>query len=128
MLFRSPKDQKAVQIAANTMRPNPDFDMVTSLTSLAPGEALVSVLDVNGIPSVTQRIWIKVPCSRIGADLSTARFLPIKNHRPMLNRTNLELINTVADTFTGQLAEISPRELLMLGINRTLRWLLSKNS
>ena len=124
----TPKDQKAVQIAANTMRPNPDFDMVTSLTSLAPGEALVSVLDVNGIPSVTQRIWIKVPCSRIGADLSTARFLPIKNHRPMLNRTNFELINTVADTFTGQLAEISPRELLMLGINRTLRWLLSKNS
>ena len=62
----TPRDQKAVRIAAETLRPNPMVDTATSITELAVGEALVSVLDEHGSPTVTERVWILPPSSRIG--------------------------------------------------------------
>jgi DNA double-strand break repair helicase HerA and related ATPase len=62
----TPRDQKAVRAAAQTLRPNPAFDMEQAITELAIGEALVSTLDEKGSPSVTERAWILPPCSRIG--------------------------------------------------------------
>jgi hypothetical protein len=62
----TPKDQRAVKSAADTLRPNPRLDVGRAITELAVGEALISVLDERGIPTVTERAWIVPPSSRIG--------------------------------------------------------------
>lgn len=62
----TPRDQKAVRTAAQTMRPNPGLDIVAAITELGVGEALVSLLDEKGRPSVTERVWMMAPGSRIG--------------------------------------------------------------
>jgi len=63
----TPRDQKAVKSAADTMRPNPAIgDMAQAITELAVGEALVSFLDAKGRPSVTERVFVIPPGSQIG--------------------------------------------------------------
>ncbi len=63
----TPRDQKAVKAAAETMRANPAIgDMATAITELAVGEALVSFLDAKGRPSVTERVYVLPPGSQIG--------------------------------------------------------------
>lgn len=62
----TPRDQKAVKTAAQTMRPNPGLDIEAAITELGVGEALVSLLDAKGRPSPTERVWIVPPGSRIG--------------------------------------------------------------
>ncbi len=63
----TPRDQKAVKSAADTMRPNPKIgDMAQAITELAVGEALVSFLDAKGRPSVTERVFVLPPGSQIG--------------------------------------------------------------
>ena len=62
----TPKDQKAVKATAQTMRPNPALDIEAAITELAVGEALVSFLDDKGRPSITQRVYVLPPGSRIG--------------------------------------------------------------
>lgn len=62
----TPKDQKALRAAAQTFRANKDIDVEKTITELKVGEALVSVLDAEGTPSVVQRTLIAPPRSRIG--------------------------------------------------------------
>ncbi|MBL0353579.1 MAG: DUF853 family protein [Dechloromonas sp.] len=62
----TPRDQKAVQSAAQTMRANPKFDAATVITELGVGEALVSLLDEKGRPNVVDRSMIFPPASRLG--------------------------------------------------------------
>ena len=62
----TPRDQKAVKAAASTMRANPSLDIETAITELAVGEALVSLLDEKGRPSVTERVFVIPPGSQIG--------------------------------------------------------------
>jgi uncharacterized protein len=62
----TPRDQKAVQAAAQTMRANPKFDAATAITELGVGEALVSFLDEKGRPNVVDRSMIFPPASRLG--------------------------------------------------------------
>ncbi|MDO5667572.1 MAG: DUF853 family protein [Alcaligenaceae bacterium] len=62
----TPRDQRAVKTAADTMRPNPPLDIQQSITELGVGEALVSFLDPKGIPTPTERVWMFAPGSRIG--------------------------------------------------------------
>ncbi len=62
----TPRDQKAVKAAAQTLRANPQFDAETAITELAVGEALVSLLDEQGRPTVVERAFILPPASRIG--------------------------------------------------------------
>ena len=62
----TPKDQKAVRTVAGTFRPNPKLDTEQVITELGVGEALVSTLDEDGIPSPVERILIRPPESRIG--------------------------------------------------------------
>ncbi len=61
----TPKDQRAVKAAAETMRQNPGLDAKTVITELRTGEALVSFLDARGIPGVTERALIHPPESRL---------------------------------------------------------------
>ena len=63
----TPKDQKAVKVAAETFRANPDFDTYEAILQLETGEALVSFLDEKGAPSIVQRAKILFPLSQIGA-------------------------------------------------------------
>ena len=62
----TPRDQKAVKSAADTMRANPGLDIATAITELAVGEALISLLDEKGRPGVTQRVYVVPPGSQIG--------------------------------------------------------------
>ena len=62
----TPRDQKAVQAAAETFRENPKLKVVDVITELGIGEALVSFLDEKGRPSIVERAWICPPQSQIG--------------------------------------------------------------
>ena len=62
----TPRDQKAVQTAAETLRANPKFDAKTAIMELGVGEALVSFLDEKGTPQMVERAFVLPPGSRIG--------------------------------------------------------------
>ena len=62
----TPREQKAVQTAASTFRPNPKFKTEKAITELGKGEALVSVLDLKGVPTMVERTLIRPPSSRLG--------------------------------------------------------------
>jgi DNA helicase HerA-like ATPase len=62
----TPRDQKAVKSAAETMRPNPKLKIDQVITELGVGEALVSFLDDKGRPSVTERAFVVPPGSQLG--------------------------------------------------------------
>jgi len=63
----TPKDQKAVRVAAQTFRPNPALDTEQVITQLGVGEALASTLDEKGTPSMVQRVRVAPPGSRLGS-------------------------------------------------------------
>ncbi len=62
----TPREQKAVKVAAETFRPNPAFDTFTAITELGQGEALVSMLEGKAVPSIVERTLIRPPSSRLG--------------------------------------------------------------
>jgi len=62
----TPRDQKAVQVAAQTFRANPTLDVATAITELGVGEALVSFLDDKGAPTPVERVFVCPPESRVG--------------------------------------------------------------
>jgi DNA helicase HerA-like ATPase len=61
----TPKDQKAVKTAADTFRSNPALDTAKAITELAVGEALISVLDAKGAPTIVERAFVCPPRSRL---------------------------------------------------------------
>ncbi len=74
----TPRDQKAVATAAETLRPNPAFDAAAVITELGVGEALVSFLDEKGRPNIVERAFILPPVSRIGPLTREERLTVIK--------------------------------------------------
>ncbi len=62
----TPKDQKAVRAAARTFRENPALDAEAAIKELGVGEALVSTLDEQGIPTMVERARIVPPATRLG--------------------------------------------------------------
>ena len=77
----TPKDQKAVKVAAETFRVNPAFDTYEAILQLETGEALVSFLDEKGAPSMVERAKILFPLSQIGAITEDQRATIIKQSR-----------------------------------------------
>ena len=77
----TPRDQKAVKVAAETFRANPAFDTADAITQLETGEALVSFLDEKGAPTVVERAKILFPLSSIGA-ISEGQRLDINKNAP----------------------------------------------
>ena len=77
----TPKDQKAVRSAAQTFRTNPAFKTEDAILELETGEALVSVLDEKGAPTVVERARILFPLSQIGAITEEQRADLIKKSR-----------------------------------------------
>ncbi|SHG91790.1 helicase HerA-like C-terminal domain-containing protein [Pollutimonas bauzanensis] len=78
----TPRDQKAVKTAAQTMRPNPGLDIEQAITELGVGEALVSLLDAKGSPTPTERAWMLAPGSRIGPAAEAER-QALRNASPL---------------------------------------------
>ena len=74
----TPRDQKAVKTAAQTLRQNPKIDTEAAITEMGVGEALVSFLDEKGRPSVVERAFILPPASRIGPLTAAERDAAIK--------------------------------------------------
>jgi DNA double-strand break repair helicase HerA and related ATPase len=62
----TPREQRAVETAADTFRPNPEFKVADAITKLGVGEALVSTLEAGGVPSMVERTLIRPPSSRLG--------------------------------------------------------------
>lgn len=62
----TPRDQKAVKVAAQTFRANPDFETSQIISELGVGEALVSTLAEKGVPTMVERTLIRPPASRLG--------------------------------------------------------------
>ncbi|MEK1889871.1 MAG: helicase HerA-like C-terminal domain-containing protein [Phyllobacterium sp.] len=89
----TPREQNAVKTAADTFRPNPDFNTFQAITNLATGEALVSTLADKGVPSMVQRTLIRPPSGRIG---------------PLSSDERQRLIN--ASPVAGQYDEMIDRE------------------
>ncbi|MGB7432848.1 MAG: helicase HerA-like C-terminal domain-containing protein [Ahrensia sp.] len=89
----TPREQKAVKTAADTFRPNPDFDCYDVIMNLGVGEALVSTLESKGVPGIVQRTLIRPPSSRLGP----------------INMTEREAVMKVSPVF-GQYDEAIDRE------------------
>ncbi len=62
----TPADRKALKIAAESFRENPEFDTAELLEALGTGEAIVSVLDEEGVPSIAEHGFILPPQSKMG--------------------------------------------------------------
>lgn len=77
----TPKDQKAVKVAAETFRANPAFDTSEAIMNLGTGEALVSFLEADGTPGIVQKAKILFPLSQIGAIDESQRGQLIKSSR-----------------------------------------------
>jgi uncharacterized protein len=75
----TPRDQKAVKATAQTMRQKPGLDIETAITELAVGEALISLLDAKGRPSVTERVYVLPPGSQIGPITAAQRQALLQN-------------------------------------------------
>lgn len=69
----TPREQKAVRVAAETFRPNPAFSTEEAITQLGIGEALVSVLEDKGVPSMVARTLIRPPSAQVGPLLPEER-------------------------------------------------------
>lgn len=69
----TPREQRAVKAAAETFRPNPEFEAERVILELGVGEALVSTLEKKGEPSIVQRTLIRPPSSRLGPLTSEER-------------------------------------------------------
>ncbi len=63
----TPAEERALKTAADSFRANPDFDTMETIQSLGVGEALVSVLDEEGIPTIVQQVKILPPKSFMGS-------------------------------------------------------------
>lgn len=76
----TPKEQTAVKIAARSFRANPNFKTEDEIMNLGVGEALVSVLDNEGVPTIVEKTLISPPRSKIGAISDEERQVLYRNH------------------------------------------------
>ncbi len=86
----TPKDQKAVKTAAETLRANPAFDSAEAIQALGTGEALISFLDAKGSPSVVERAMVIAPGSRMGPVTGDERNGLI-NHSPLYGKYDTDI-------------------------------------
>ncbi|MFA7606706.1 MAG: helicase HerA-like domain-containing protein [Rhodocyclaceae bacterium] len=113
----TPRDQRAVRSAAETMRPNPAFSAAEAITELGVGEALVSFLDAQGRPEVVERAFIVAPDSRMGPLTPDERQHIIRqsvlygHYEQTLDRESAyELLRAQADAATARAAEEALRK------------------
>ncbi len=113
----TPKDQKAVRAAAQTFRTNPDLDTATAITELGVGEALVSVLQDGGVPSVVERILLSPPQSHMGAITPGERKAAV-NSSPFSGRYEKAIDRESAHELLRQRAEKAAKQAEDRGAGR----------
>lgn len=101
----TPKEQKAVRVVAENFRANENLDTEKVITELGVGEALVSVLDGDGVPTPVEQILIRPPQSRIGPATEDERAEQIKRS-PIGNRYDESLNRESAMEQLSQRADI----------------------
>jgi len=100
----TPADQKALNAAAKSFRINPAFRTVDAIQELGTGEALVSVLDENGVPSVVERANILPPRSSMAA-VDDAALQAVIDASPYKSKYAVELDNESAYEQLAKAAE-----------------------
>ena len=103
----TPKDQKAVKTAAQTMRANPAFSTEQAIQELGTGEALISFLDEKGSPSVVERAMVIAPCSRMGPVSERNSLL---NHSPLYGKYEEEVDRESAFEMLQQGVQVATRQ------------------
>ncbi len=86
----TPKDQKAVRVAAQTFRQNPEIDTEETITSLGLGEALISTLDSRGTPTMVDWCLLAPPHSQIGP-ITTDEKSTLMDRSPIKGRYEIML-------------------------------------
>jgi DNA helicase HerA-like ATPase len=88
------RDQKNLSRAAETYRPNPRFDIEDAIKEVGTGEAVVSMLEAKGVPSIAERTLIRPPSSQLGpiSDLERAEVMAASHiagkYETILDRTS----------------------------------------
>ncbi len=100
----TPKDQKMVKAAAQTLRSNPEINTEQAISQLTVGEALVSVLDENGQPSSVEQLLIYPPQSRIGPLTQDERQQHL-TRSPLVSRYDVAIDRESAHEILKQRAE-----------------------
>ncbi len=62
----TPNDQKDLNMAAQTYRPNPRFDTAQAIRDVGTGEAVTSFLEDKGVPGIVERTLVRPPSSQVG--------------------------------------------------------------
>lgn len=91
----TPAEQKALKAAADSFRVNPEFDTLTVLSELGTGEALISVLDESGVPTIVERARILPPMSFMGA-VEAVKFEEIETGSYLFGKYNYYVDNESA--------------------------------
>ena len=98
----TPAEQRVVKAAADAFRVNPEFDTEELLLSLGTGEAVVSMLDEKGAPSMAQHAFVLPPSSRMGALEDSERAEIVRNS--VLNSKYETMVDSVSayEVITGK--------------------------
>ena len=98
----TPAEQKALNAAAEAFRENPEFNTRELMQNLGTGEAVVSMLDENGAPSMAEYAFILPPESRMGALTDEERRNAV-DYSP-LNNKYLNMVDNVSayEVITGR--------------------------
>ncbi len=104
----TPRDQRAVKVAAETFRPNKAFDAAQAITELGVGEALLSFLDAKGVPFPVERCFIAPPQGRIGPATAEERAAVIAAS-PLAGRYDTAVDRQSAyEVLTGRVTSAGP--------------------
>ncbi len=118
------RDKRQLSMAAETYRPNPDFDTEAAIREVGVGEAVTSMLQKKGVPGIVQRTLIRPPSSQLGpingqerAEVLRLSELGAKYDTALDRRSALEILRDranhaaeEADTLEAREEEMSPQE------------------
>ncbi|MDB6182559.1 helicase HerA-like domain-containing protein [Paracoccus fistulariae] len=106
------KDQKALRMAAENYRPNPEFDTADAIQQVGTGEAVTSLLENKGVPGVVQRTLIRPPYSRLGpvtdaerGAVMTASAMGAKYQQVLDRESAMEILTKRAEDAARQTAQ-----------------------
>ena len=105
----TPREQKAIKVAAETFRSNPELDTVKAFMQMGVGEALVSTLRAKGVPGMVDRTLIRPPTSRIGPISATERS-DVRSRSPVGSRYDETLDRESAAEVLQKRAEQAARD------------------
>ncbi|MBT8049400.1 MAG: DUF853 family protein [Xanthomonadales bacterium] len=100
----TPREQKAIRVAAQTFRTNPNLDTEKAFTQMGVGEALISALQLKGVPGIVDRTLIRPPTSRIGP-ISESERKEARSRSPVGDRYDETLDRESASEILQQRAE-----------------------